>query len=178
MGEILFSMKVALYGRVSKDMQNPKMQEIALKNKAEIEGWEFNYFEEKESTRKTRPVKYALYQRLLKKEYDAVCVWKLDRWARSLQELSNEVKILWDRNVKFISLKENIDLSSATGRLQFNIFSAFAEFERDMISERTKEGLKHAENVGKRGPDKKDKPRRKSGYYLRWAKQRGSVKDE
>jgi len=170
---ILFSMKVALYARVSMDEQDPKMQEIALKDKAKKEKWDSEYFEEKESTRKTRPIKYALYQRLLQKDYDAVCVWKLDRWARSTQELSNEIKILWDRGVKFISMKENIDLTSATGRLQFNIFSAFAEFERDMISERTKEGLKHAKNVGKRGPDKKQ--RSKSGYYLRHNKKRGAV---
>jgi DNA invertase Pin-like site-specific DNA recombinase len=68
-------------------------------------------------------------------------------------------------------LKENIDLTSATGRLQFNIFSAFAEFERDMISERTKEGLKNAKNVGKRGKDKK--VRKKGGYYLRYANKGG-----
>lgn len=111
-------------------------------------------------------MKYDLYNRLLKGEYDAVCVWKIDRWARSTQELSREVTTLYDRGVKFISLTDNIDLFSASGTLQFNIISAFAQFERDIISERTKEGLKHAKNVGKRGRDKR--PRRKSGYYLRW----------
>jgi len=166
-------MKVALYARVSTVDQDLTMQHKALVNKAESEGWEYDYFAEKESTRKTRPVKYNLYQRLLKKEFEAVCVWQLNRWARSTRELANEVKILWNRGVKFISLKENIDLSDATGRLQFNIISAFAEFERDMISERTKEGLKHAKNVGKRGKDKGK--RSKSGYYLRHAKKRGDV---
>ena len=165
--------KVALYARVSTEDQELTMQIKALVSKAETEGWSYILFREKESTRKTRPVKYNLYQRLLKKEFDVVCVWKLDRWARSTQELANEVKILWDRGVKFISLKENIDLSDATGRLQFNIFSAFAEFERDMISERTKEGLKYAKNVGKRGKDKGQ--RSKSGYYLRHAKTKGEI---
>ena len=165
------NMKVALYARVSTDKQELDMQRNALYKKAMDEGWDFYYFQEKESTRKTRPVKNNLYHRLLKKEFDAVCIWKLDRWARSTQELSNEVKILWERGVKFISLKENIDLTSATGRLQFNIFSAFAEFERDMISERTKEGLQNAKNVGKRGKDKK--PRKKGGYYLRYANKWG-----
>ena len=160
-------MKVALYARVSTEDQNPTMQKKALIEKAEKEGWEYNYFEEKESTRKTRPVKYDLYNRLLKGEYDAVCVWKIDRWARSTQELSREVSTLYDKGVKFISLTDNIDLSSASGTLQFNIISAFAQFERDIISERTKEGLKHAKDVGKRGKDKR--PRRKSGYYLRWS---------
>ena len=158
---------VALYARVSKEMQNPEMQEKALKKKAELENWTYDYFEEKESSRKTRPVKYDLYQRLLKKEYDAVVVWRLDRWARSVQEASKEIETLFNRNVPFISLTESIDLTTASGRLQFNVITAFAQFERDVISERTKEGLKHAKNVGKRGKDKR--PRRKSGYHLRWA---------
>lgn len=161
-------MKVAIYIRVSTRDQNPEMQEKALIEKAEKEGWDYDLFIEKESTRKTRPIKYQLYQRLLKKEFDAVAVWKIDRWARSVQELVREVTTLYNRGVKFISLTDNIDLSSASGILQFNIMAAFAQFERDIISERTKEGLKHAKNVGKRGKDKK--PRRKSGYYLRWSK--------
>ena len=160
-------MKVAIYARVSTQSQDPLMQKKALIEKAEREGWDYDYFEETKSTKKTRPVKYDLYNRLLKGEYDAVCIWKIDRWARSTQELSREVTTLYDRGVKFISLTDNIDLSSASGTLQFNIISAFAQFERDIISERTKEGLKHAQNVGKRGKDKR--PRRKSGYYLRWS---------
>jgi len=160
--------KYALYIRVSKQEQNSQMQKKALVEKAKREGWEYELFEEKESTRKTRPIKYALYQRLLNKEFEGVCVWKIDRWARSTQELSREVTTLFNKRVKFISLTDNIDLSSASGTLQFNIISAFAQFERDIISERTKEGLKHAKNVGKRGKDKKR--RRKSGYYRRWDK--------
>ena len=160
-------MRIALYIRVSKADQNPQMQRNALIDKAEREGWKYEFFEEKESTRKTRPIKYALYQRLLNREFVGVCVWKIDRWARSSQELVREITTLFNRGVKFISLTDNIDLSSASGMLQFNIISAFAQFERDIISERTKEGLKHAKNVGKRGPDKKR--RRKSGYYQRWS---------
>jgi len=160
--------KMALYARVSKDEQNPEMQKKALIKKAENEEWEYDYFEEKESTRKTRPIKQKLYLQLLNKDYDGVCVWKIDRWARSTQELVREVTTLFNRKVVFISLTDNIDLSSASGVLQFNIISAFAQFERDILSERTKEGLKHAKNVGKRGKDKH--PRKKSGYYLRWAK--------
>lgn len=163
----MISMNVALYARVSTKDQDPKMQRNALIDKARVEGWNYELFEEKESTRKTRPIKYNLYQRLLKKEFDGICVWKIDRWARSTQELSREVTTLYERGVKFISLTDNIDLSSASGMLQFNIISAFAQFERDIISERTREGLKHAKNVGKRGKDKGR--RRRSGYYQRWS---------
>jgi len=158
--------RVALYVRVSTQEQNPDMQKKALIEKAQREGWDYEIFIETESSRKTRPIKYNLYQRLLRKEFNAVVVWKIDRWARSTQELSREVTTLFKKGVKFISLTDNIDLSSASGTLQFNIISAFAQFERDIISERTKEGLKGKKNVGKRGKDKKR--RRKSGYYQRW----------
>lgn len=158
----------ALYCRVSTVDQHPEMQKDALLKKARNEGWEFELFEEKESTRNTRPIKYELYQRLLKGEFDAVVVWKLDRWARSLNELVREVTTLFEHGIKFMSLTDNVDLSTASGTLQFHILSAFAQFERDIISERTKEGLKSAKNVGKRGKDKS--PRKKSGYYMRWAK--------
>ena len=158
--------KVALYARVSKDEQNPEMQKNALVKRANIEEWDYDYFEEKESTRKTRPIKYALYQKLLKKEYEIVCVWKIDRWARSSKELTSEIETLYNRGVKFISIQDPIDLTTDTGWLQFQIISAFAEFERRIISTRTKEGLKTAKNVGKRGKDKK--PRKKGGYYLRY----------
>ena len=159
-------MKVALYARVSKQEQNPKMQRDALVDKSKKEGWEYELFEEKESTRKSRPVKYALYQRLLNKEFSGICVWKLDRWGRSVQELAREITTLYNKGIIFISLTDNIDLSSASGMFQFHVFCAMAEFERALISERTKEGLKGKKNVGKRGPDKKR--RRKSGYYQRW----------
>jgi len=68
--------------------------------------------------------------------------------------------------ITLLLMSDNIDLPSASGTLQFNIISAFTQCERDTISERTGEGLKHAKNVGKRGKDKKR--RRKSGYYQRW----------
>lgn len=176
--------KVALYSRVSTKEQNPENQKEALVGKAKREGWEYDYFEETESTRKTRPVKYKLYQRLLKKEYDAVLVWKLDRWGRSVMELVTEIETLYNRGVKFISITDPVDLTTDTGWLQFQIISAFAEFERRLISTRTKEAFykdkegvtrsrKTGKPVGKRGRD--TKRRRKRGYYERWSKKREAV---
>ncbi len=95
------------------------MQRDSLVNKAKAEGWNYELFEEQESSRKTRPIKYALYQRLLNKEFDAIAVWKVDRYARSMQELSREITTLYNRGVKFISLTDNIDLSSASGDIAF-----------------------------------------------------------
>jgi DNA invertase Pin-like site-specific DNA recombinase len=181
-------MKVALYSRVSTLDQDPTMQEKALKHKAELEAWEYDYFEEKETTRKTRPIKRNLYQKLLNKEYDAVCVWKVDRWARSSKEASTEIETLYNKGIPFISLRDNIDLSTASGKLQFNVIVAFAQFERDIISERTKEGLavrkkqieeqgyfinkdgKKVTSLGRPKGKKDGEPRRKSGYYQRWSK--------
>ena len=126
------------------------------------------------SSRKTRPKKAELLQRLRRREFDAVMIWKLDRWARSSQELALEIEEMFNKNIKFISISDNIDLSTATGKLQFQILSAFAEFERNLIRERTLEGIHRARMQGKhlgRPAGKKDsKPRRRSGYFLRYTK--------
>jgi len=166
-------MKVALYSRVSTGRQTTENQTLLLRNHAERMGWKYEMFSEQESTRKTRPIKQQLLQMLRNKHYDAVCVLKLDRWARSSKELILEIKELHDRGVGFISIRDNIDLNTATGKLQFHIMSAFAEFERDLIRERTLDGLARARAQGKhigRPKGKKDgKVRRKSGYHLRYA---------
>ena len=167
-------MRVALYCRVSTRKQQTENQRLILEEYAKRQGWDFDLFEETESTRKTRPVKYKLMQRLRNKEYDAVCVLKLDRWGRSLSELTTEVKELYSKGVSFISLRDNIDLSSPHSRLQFNIFASFAEFERDLIRSNTLDGLARAKAQGKRlgrpKGSKDKKQRRRSGYWLRYAK--------
>lgn len=171
-------MKVALYSRVSTEEQKWENQETVLKQHAKKEGWDYEIFHEKESTRKTRPVKQELLQRLRNREFNAVCVLKLDRWARSVYELTNDVLELTNKKIWFISLRDNIDLSSPTGQLQFHIMSAFAQFERDLISQRTKDGLNNAKSLGRklgRPPGSKDKKtRRKSGYYNRWSNNKSS----
>ena len=79
--------KVAIYVRVSRTDQILENQINPLVSYAEKMGWEYEIFKEKESTRKTRPVQWDLYNRLLKKEFDGLLFYKLDRWARSLKEL-------------------------------------------------------------------------------------------
>lgn len=169
-------MKYAIYCRVSGRDQHPENQRIELEEYAKRMGYEYEVFEEKESTRNTRPIKEALLRRLRQKEFAGVIVVKLDRWARSISELILEAKDLFiAKDISFLSLRDNIDLSTSSGRLMFHIFSAFAEFERDLIRERTMAGLERAKKEGKRlgrpkgRKDNPDKPRRKSGYYLRYA---------
>ena len=166
-------MRVAIYARVSTGDQTCENQILRLSEYADRQGWAFEVFQEVESSRKTRPIKSDLLQKLRRKEFDGVLIWKLDRWARSSYELLNEITELHKRNIMFVSLSDNIDLSTASGKLQFQILSAFAEFERNLIRERTLEGLHRAKSQGKTlgrpkgSKDKKD--RKKSGYYLRHA---------
>jgi putative DNA-invertase from lambdoid prophage Rac len=174
--------KIALYSRVSTADQTTENQVIRLKEYAVSKGLEYDTYTEVMSSRKTRPVKAGLLQKLRNGDYDCVVVFKLDRWARSSTELILEAKELTDRGIGFISLSDNIDFSTAAGKLHFQILSAFAEFERSLISERTKEGLHRAKTQGKtlgRPPGAKDrKKRKKSGYLLRMAGERQQADQE
>ena len=79
---------------------------------------------------------------------DVVVVWKLDRLGRSLRDLIDVVNSLQDRGVGLRSLQEAIDTTTPAGKLTFHIFAALAEFERDMIRERTSAGLAAAHKRG------------------------------
>ena len=163
--------KYALYCRVSTSEQTTETQKLRLVDFCNKNNWSYELFEETESTRKTRPVKQHLLARLRKNDFKAVLVYKLDRWARSSTELILETKELLDKGIGFISISDNLDFTSATGKLHFQILSAFAEFERELIRERTIEGLRRLKIQGKqlgRPKGSRDKKqRRKSGYYLR-----------
>jgi len=82
---------------------------------------------------------------------DKVVVWKLDRLGRSLRDLIDLVTEFQKLEVNFISLHDNIDTTTATGRFTFNLFASIAEFERDIIRQRTKAGLAAARERGKIG---------------------------
>ena len=111
------------------------------------------FLEEKESTRKTRPVKEELMQACRRGEVDVILVWKLDRFARSVTELSTNLDELKKLKVRFISIRDGLDLDpkdiSGVQMFQFHILSAFAELERAMIRERTIAGLDRARKNGK-----------------------------
>jgi DNA invertase Pin-like site-specific DNA recombinase len=82
---------------------------------------------------------------------DTLVVWKLDRLGRSLRHLVDTITVLADRGVGFRSLQEQVDTTTAGGKLVFHIFAALAEFERDLIRERTRAGLAAARARGRRG---------------------------
>jgi DNA invertase Pin-like site-specific DNA recombinase len=149
---------------------------LRLTEFADLKAWEYDIYSEVQSTRNTRPIKDKLLAKLRNREYEGVLVYKLDRWARSSTELVLEIEEFLKKEIKFISYADNLDFSTAAGKLHFQILGAFAEFERSLISERTKEGIRRAKSQGKtlgRPKGAKDKSRRRrSGYLLRMARER------
>lgn len=139
----------AIYVRVSRTDQVLENQINPLVEYCKRMGWTYEIFKEKESTRKTRPVQYELYGNLLKKKFDGLLFYRLDRWARSLRELVTHMEALHEKGVILVSYTENIDLSTATGKLMMQIMGSFAEFERSIIRERTMAGLDRARAQGK-----------------------------
>jgi putative DNA-invertase from lambdoid prophage Rac len=140
---------VAIYVRVSTQDQNLENQINPLVEYCKRMGWNYELFQEKESTRKSRPIQWDLYNRLLRKEFDGLVIYKFDRWARSTKELIEHIDNLLSKDILIFSYSENIDLSSSMGRAMLTIMSAFAQLERDLIRERTLAGLARARAQGK-----------------------------
>ena len=164
--------KYALYARVSlkDDSQTTDNQIVRLKEYAQAKGWEYDIYEEQESSRKTRPIKADLLRRLRNHDYDGVIIYRLDRWARSSRELLLEIDELVKKDIDFISISDNLDFSTAQGRLHFQILSAFSEFERSLISDRTKLALARigkTKKLGRPAGSKDKKKRKNDGYLLR-----------
>jgi putative DNA-invertase from lambdoid prophage Rac len=174
--------KYALYQRVSTYDQSTASQRDIIIQYANQHGFEYDLYDEVESTRRTRPVKQALLQKLRNGEYVGCIVYKIDRWARSSTELILEIKELVDKGIAFISVSDNLDFSNATGRLHFQILAVFAEFERSLISDRTRSALSalkrkneiegNGKCLGRPKGSKDKKIRRKSGYVLRHAREK------
>lgn len=138
-------MAIIGYARISTGDQSLNLQIDALK-----EAGCRRIFEEIASgSRRDRPVLIDTIDHLLRG--DTLVVWKLDRLARSLQQLIETVEILHKLGCGFKSLTEAIDTTTAGGRLVFHIFGALAEFERNIIRERTLAGLQAARARGRKG---------------------------
>ena len=158
-------MKVAIYLRVSTQDQNLENQRIPLIDYCKRMNWDYIIFEEKESTRKSRPVQWDLYNKLLRREFDGLVIYKFDRWARSTKELIEHIENLLEKDIKIFSYSESIDLSSSMGKAMLTIMSAFAQLERDLIRERTLAGLARAKAQGKKLGRPRTKLRRKTSVY-------------
>jgi DNA invertase Pin-like site-specific DNA recombinase len=136
--------KVALYIRVSTEDQNTDMQLNELREYVTRRNWDiYQIYEDKISGgSKSRPELDKLMEGAKKRKFDMVLVWKFDRFARSLKMLVVLLELFKELGIDFISYRENIDTTTSMGRLIFHINSAYAEFERDIIRERVKSGVK------------------------------------
>jgi len=148
-------LRVAFYARVSTSNghQDPEMQLAELREYAKRRGWQIaaEYVDHGVSgSKESRPSLNRLMVDAHRRTFDAVLVWKIDRFGRSLKHLVNSLADLAAYGVAFISLRDNLDLSTPSGRLMFQIIGAMAEFERSLIQERVKAGLAHARSKGKR----------------------------
>jgi DNA invertase Pin-like site-specific DNA recombinase len=145
--------QVALYARVSTlNNQDPEMQLAELREYAGRRGWQIvEEFTDQgvSGCWESRPALNRLMSDACRRRFDAVLVWKIDRFERSLKHLVNALAELAALGVAFISLRDNIDLSTPSGRLMFQIIGAMAEFERALIQERVRAGLRNARAKGR-----------------------------
>lgn len=133
------------YARVSTKDQNLDLQLDALQK----EECDKIYKEVISAAKSERPILQEMLAQV--RPGDVIVIWKLDRLGRSLRNLVDIVGQLINRGVGLKSLNDNIDTTTPQGRLTFNIFASLAEFERDLISERTKAGLESARARGRMG---------------------------
>src|SRR5581483_3472391 len=147
--------RVAIYARIStlnthQDL-GPQLGE--LREYCEQRGWKIarEYTDAGVSGCKdSRPGLNELLADAKRRRFDVVLVAKLDRFGRSLRHLVNALAELEALGIAFVSLRDSLDLSTPAGRLMFQIIGAMAEFERALIQERVRAGMRHAKSKGKR----------------------------
>ena len=143
--------KVGLYARISThDQQTLPMQLSAMRTYAKRRGWKVA-LEEKEvgSGAKTRPKREEMLKAARRRELDAILVWRLDRWGRSLLDLIGTLRELHAVGVGFVSLTEALDMTTPGGRALAGMLAVFAEFERDILSDRVKAGIAQTRKEGR-----------------------------
>ncbi|MFV0387199.1 MAG: recombinase family protein [Pyrinomonadaceae bacterium] len=146
-------MRTGIYARVSThDQKTLPMQIEKMKEFIAHRDWTLTAeFEEVASGAKsTRAKRNELLKLARRREIDAIVVWKLDRFGRSLADLTNTLTELKDLGVVFVSITEALDFSTPSGRAMAGMLSIFAEFERDIMRERVKAGIANARAKGKR----------------------------
>ena len=154
-------MKIAIYARVSTrdEDQNPDTQLLPLREWAAGRGTATEYVDYASAADPKRRTAWAeLHTAVRRRQIATVAVLRLDRAFRSMIDMHNTLSE-WDaRGVVFISLTQPIDTGTATGRLTLNVLGAVAEFERELIAERVREGMERARSEGKQigRPERKD----------------------
>jgi len=148
-------MRAAIYARVStsNNGQDPSVQTREIREYCERRGWQIagEYVDAGISGAKdSRPELNKLMADAHRRRFDAVVVWKFDRFARSVSHLLRALEDFNALGVGFVSLSEQIDTSTPTGRMVFTVLGAVAELERSLIAERVRAGLRNAKAKGTR----------------------------
>src|SRR2546425_9980933 len=147
-------MKVAIYARVSTtNGQDPELQLRELREYCQRRGWEVagEYVDVGISgAREQRQQLNRLMADAHRRRFDAVVVWKFDRFARSVSHLLRALETFKALGIEFVSFSEQVDTSTPMGKMVFTVLGAVAELERSLIVERVKAGLRNARAKGKR----------------------------
>jgi DNA invertase Pin-like site-specific DNA recombinase len=147
-------MKAAIYARVStaNNGQDPEVQLRELREYCERRGWQIagEYVDTMSGAKDSRPSLDRLMQDAHRRKFDAVAVWKFDRFARSVSHLLRALETFQALGIEFVSLTEGVDTSTPMGKMIFTVLGAVAELERSLIVERVKAGLRNARAKGKR----------------------------
>jgi len=147
-------MKAALYARVSTaNGQDPTMQTRELREYCQRRGWKVvgEYVDAGISgAREKRPQLDRLMGDAHRRRFDAVVVWRFDRFARSVSHLLRALETFRALGIEFVSLSEQMDTSTPTGKLVFTVLGAVAELERSLVAERVRAGLRNARAKGRR----------------------------
>ncbi|HEV3198999.1 MAG TPA: recombinase family protein [Bryobacteraceae bacterium] len=144
--------RAGLYARVStNDQQTLSMQCRAMREYAARRGWTIALqVREANSGASRREAREKVLEAARRREIDLVLVWRLDRWGRSVTDLLATLQELEHLGVGFVSLTEALDLTTPAGRAMAGLLAVFAAFEREILGERTRAGLAHARQSGKR----------------------------
>ena len=147
-----YIMKCAIYCRVSTAEQNTQMQVQELRDYCKRRDWEITdeFIDAGVSgSKESRPALNRLLADAKRRKFDAVLVYRYDRFARSLRQLVNALTEFDALGIHFISLHEGVDTSTPNGRLVFGIFASIAEFERELCRSRVRSGIAAARAKGK-----------------------------
>jgi putative DNA-invertase from lambdoid prophage Rac len=145
-------LRAGLYARVStNDQQTLWMQHRAMREYATRRGWTVAvHVREVNSGAARREARETLLETARRRDIDVVLVWRRDRWGRSVTDLLATLQELEHLGVGFVSITEALDLTTPAGRAMAGLLAIFAEFEREILRERTRAGLAHARENGKR----------------------------
>lgn len=152
LGTMAKKIRVAMYSRVSTDGQNTDGQESVMREYARNRGWEVTrvYRDKMSGVKSSRPALDELMTDARKRAMDIVLVWRFDRFARSVSHLLQALEAFRTVGIEFVSISEQVDTSTPTGKMVFTVLGAVAELERSLIAERVRMGLQNARKRGKR----------------------------